>query len=387
MKLNQKINNYTILAECGKGAFGTVYLAQRDDGKYVAFKVVSLLGNAGDRELQAITSYQSCPYSKFLLQIFDLVVDNDKDYFYYTMELADNILGINSNEYKPCTLEAILHHENRLNVAQTREIVYHLLDGLTVLHQNNFVHRDIKPGNIVWVNGISKLADVGLLANDQSMTVRAGSDGFTPSVNSPIALNSKAVDLYALTRVIFCCLSGKMARHYLDWELPDEVKYTGRDLLKIMLLQDKELSLMDVKEFKNLLYTYDDLHNFAMEEAISTKCCMSHHHIIGSMVKELDHKLSKFKSYNEKYSINENDIDDKMLCKSIVSADEFSFSNLSSLANVASAQSWIDKQISTTNNLQSLANKIIPSNTNLLKTKHIFNFTNIVKDILSIKKI
>ena len=57
IKPNDQINNYTILYECGEGSFGQVFLAQRDDGKYVAFKVVSLLGNAGKRELQAIESY------------------------------------------------------------------------------------------------------------------------------------------------------------------------------------------------------------------------------------------------------------------------------------------------------------------------------------------
>ena len=148
------------------GKFITDAVAKRDDAKYVALKEISLIGSAGERELQAITSYKSCPSSPFLLQIFDLVVDEEDDKFYYTMELADNILGLDSKEYKPCTLETILCRHNTLNVSQTREIVCHLLDGLSVLHQNNFVHRDIKPGNIVWINGVPKLGDIGLLANE-----------------------------------------------------------------------------------------------------------------------------------------------------------------------------------------------------------------------------
>ena len=76
MKPNDQINNYTLLCECGKGSFGKVFLAQRDDGKYVAFKVVSLLGDAGERELQAIESYSKCPLCESLLEIFDFVIPN-----------------------------------------------------------------------------------------------------------------------------------------------------------------------------------------------------------------------------------------------------------------------------------------------------------------------
>ena len=187
MKPNDQINNYTLLCECGKGSFGKVFLAQRDDGKYVAFKVVSLLGDAGERELQAIESYRKCPLCESLLEIFDFVIQEDEDRFYYTMELADNILGANSKDYVPCTLEAILKEQKKLNVAQTRELVYHLLEGLSILHKNKLVHRDIKPTNIIWINGRPKLGDIGLLANDQSMTFRAGSDGYMPSADSPIS--------------------------------------------------------------------------------------------------------------------------------------------------------------------------------------------------------
>ena len=88
MKPNDQINNYTLLGECGKGSFGKVFLAQRDDGKYVAFKVVSLLGDAGERELQAIESYRKCPLCESLLEIFDFVIQSKgllqklKVYFY-----------------------------------------------------------------------------------------------------------------------------------------------------------------------------------------------------------------------------------------------------------------------------------------------------------------
>ena len=319
MKPNDQINNYTLLGECGKGSFGKVFLAQRDDGKYVAFKVVSLLGEAGERELQAIESYSKCPLCKSLLEIFDFVIQEEEDRFYYTMELADNILGANSKDYVPCTLEAILKEQKKLNVAQTRELVYHLLEGLSILHKNKLVHRDIKPANIVWINGRPKLGDIGLLANDQSMTFRAGSDGYMPSADSPISRNSTAVDLFAMTRLIFCCLSGKTAQNYMDFEeWSDDLKNNGKDLMKIMMKSDEELASMDIDGFKALIKPKAAPYMSAEE---CNRC------FTGAMI------ASKIPITVESETIEDNAI-----------LTQYELSELSCLSKLSSADSWLSKQ-------------------------------------------
>lgn len=319
MKPNDQINNYTLLCECGKGSFGKVFLAQRDDGKYVAFKVVSLLGDAGERELQAIESYRKCPLCESLLEIFDFVIQEDEDHFYYTMELADNILGANSKDYVPCTLEAILKEQKKLNVAQTRELVYHLLEGLSILHKNKLVHRDIKPANIVWINGRPKLGDIGLLANDQSMTFRAGSDGYMPSADSPISRNSTAVDLFAMTRLIFCCLSGKTAQNYMDFEeWSDDLKNNGKDLLKIMMKSDEELASMDIDGFKALIKPKAAPYMSAKDCSRCFTCSVI---------------ASKIPSAVESETIEDNAI-----------LTQYGLSELSCLSKLSSADSWLSKQ-------------------------------------------
>jgi len=166
MRTGDKIDKYTLLCDCGKGAFGQVFLAERNDGKHVAFKVVSLVGESGERELQAIESYRKCPKCEALLEIYDLVIPEDHEKFYYTMELADNLLGEESTKYVPATLAEVLRHDEKLNVPQTIELIVQLLEGLNIIHSNKLVHRDIKPANIIWVNGRAKFSDIGLLAND-----------------------------------------------------------------------------------------------------------------------------------------------------------------------------------------------------------------------------
>ena len=113
MKPGDKIDNYTLLYECGRGAFGTVYFAQADDGKYVALKAVSLFGDAGNRELQALESYQKCAGSNCLLKIYQVVMKDQ--FFYYTMEAADGIPveGSDNDKYIPCTLAEVLERNNK----------------------------------------------------------------------------------------------------------------------------------------------------------------------------------------------------------------------------------------------------------------------------------
>lgn len=254
MKSSIKIDDYTLLYECGRGAFGNVYLAKDSKDRFVALKMVSLLGNAGDRELQALECYRKCTNRENMLQIFEVVEkEGPPPYFYYTMEPADNMAGEDSSVYTPCTLSAVLKRQKSLTVQQTTELISQILEDLAVIHKNHLVHRDIKPANIFWVNKRAKLGDIGLLANEHSMTCNAGSPGFMPPARSGIDINSTAVDLYAITRLIYVCLSGKTANYYPDLEPTDDLMEHGCHLLSIMNLSTDQLPNMTVQDFQKML--------------------------------------------------------------------------------------------------------------------------------------
>lgn len=267
MKSGDKIDNYTLLYECGRGAFGTVFLAQDKEDKYVALKAVSLFGDAGDRELQALESYKRCSDHDCLLKIHRVVMKDQ--YFYYIMEPADNLAGDSSKEYIPCTLSEVLRRQKNLTVKQTTELIFQLLEVLAIIHSNDLVHRDIKPANIFWINKRVKLGDIGLLANENSMTCNAGSQGFMPKSDSPISPNSSAVDLYALTRLIYCCLSGKRVSDYPELDLTDDIFENGRNLLNIMNMSDEEINNCSVKDFQEVLKPKRS------EKLIMKDCCYS----------------------------------------------------------------------------------------------------------------
>jgi serine/threonine protein kinase len=53
----------------------------------------------------------------------------------------------------------------QLDVPETQKLITEVAAGLCYLHSQNKVHRDLKPGNVLWSNGSWKLSDFGLVHN------------------------------------------------------------------------------------------------------------------------------------------------------------------------------------------------------------------------------
>lgn len=200
----KRYGDYELLDFCAEGGFGEVWRARGFDGRVVALKIVGTQyrGDAWKSELKGIQTYQqTVPAHPNLLQIFH--VGEAENCFYYTMELADSL---SEAGYCADTLAERLKRNGRLNADETLKLVGSLLSGVEALHASGLIHRDIKPANILWVKGVPKLADVGLVRDPAHTVSRGGTPAFFPPESG--SSGSSADDFYALSMVVYCALTG-----------------------------------------------------------------------------------------------------------------------------------------------------------------------------------
>jgi len=199
------IPGYTILRPIGEGGMASVFLAiQKSLEREVALKVMSpiLAANAefASRFLieGKITAKLQHPN---LVTVYDIGTHNG---IYYL-----------AAEYIPGGTLKERVTEGGLNVAETLDVVSDIAQGLDFAHQKGFVHRDVKPGNVLYRNdGRVVLADFGIakaMDGSNSSTVAGASIG-TPDYMSPEQARGEPVDgrsdLYSLGTMFYEILVG-----------------------------------------------------------------------------------------------------------------------------------------------------------------------------------
>ena len=217
LKAGDSIGSCTVVQLCGNGMFGTVYLVEDAIGRRLAVKVVPRTGALSERELAGLKNYKDCRHTN-LLAIHHIEITDS--FICCTMDAADD-LNRGQGEYLADTLGNRIRKSGRRTGEEIHAMLEDLLQGLEYLHQHGLVHRDIKPDNILWVNGRAVLADAGLIAPAGKGSL-AGSPGFiSPQVLNGDSAPAPADDFYALGKVIYCALTGLPVRSYPS--LPQEV--------------------------------------------------------------------------------------------------------------------------------------------------------------------
>ena len=240
------ICNCTLLQKCGEGAYGEVWLAHDAIGANVALKIIKNGGRYSERELAGLKNYKDCNHPNLLKIRY---VEITQDYIYCTMDAADD-LNHGNGEYQPDTLANRLRKYGRLDGKEITDMLDGLLSGLEELHKHGLVHRDIKPDNILWVNGRATLADVGLIAFEG-----AGSLVGTPGFLSPRVLEGNPAeasdDFYALGKVIYCALTGLAVAEYPS--LPADMTISVDANLNKALRESCTVPINSTAEFRKLL--------------------------------------------------------------------------------------------------------------------------------------
>ncbi|MBN2446553.1 MAG: protein kinase [Phycisphaerae bacterium] len=198
--------DFEVLRLLGRGGFGEVWLARSKVGVCRAIKLLPKDSGLTEIEFDGIRQYQT--FARNHPNLIDVLHVGETDrHFYYVMELTDGYPvapTFDPEHYEPRSLARDLELRGALALGDAVSVTHEILHGLEHLHQSGLLHRDVKPANILFGNGVAKLADVGLLARER----RWNYDGGTPSYAPPEGVQDRSGDLYCLGRVLYEMVSG-----------------------------------------------------------------------------------------------------------------------------------------------------------------------------------
>ena len=209
----QNVGAYTLLSPIGQGGMGSVWRAERSDGRFerrvaVKFLHFSVAASGGIERFKRegrILAQLAHPHVAELLDAG--VTPSGEPYL-----VLEYVEGQPITEYSD---------HQRLDISARIQLFLDVLSAVAHAHANLIVHRDLKPSNVLVRNdGQVKLLDFGiakLLANDATssfqtlLTLEAGA-AMTPQFATPEQITSDAIttatDVYALGVLLYLLLTG-----------------------------------------------------------------------------------------------------------------------------------------------------------------------------------
>jgi serine/threonine protein kinase len=184
-----------------------VYKARQTNlDRFVALKVLKEGTYASEQEL-ARFRHEALAIARVqhpnVIQVYD--IGEHEGLTYLAMEYA---------------AEGTLQHwlaGQRLSVVGAVRLVHTLARAVGAAHQVGITHRDLKPGNVLIVNGVPKIADFGLAKQmEHSLQTASGAILGTPQYMAPeqAAGDNRRVgpasDVYALGVILFELLTGRV---------------------------------------------------------------------------------------------------------------------------------------------------------------------------------
>jgi serine/threonine protein kinase len=205
------LGNYELGRKLGDGAMGAVYLAKDVlSGHEVAVKTMVLSGTFEAEQLADIKS-------RFFREAEIVArMEHPNIVTVYEMGEEEGIAYISMEFIKGGDLEAHTKPDNLLPYQKVLEIIACAADALGYAHEQDVVHRDVKPGNIMYdpVSGTVKVMDFGISRITTEAKTKLGVVLGTPYYMSPEQLRGLKIggasDIFSLGISLYQMLAGKL---------------------------------------------------------------------------------------------------------------------------------------------------------------------------------
>src|SRR3984957_6578239 len=199
-----RLGPYRLLDRIGEGGMGVVYLARDPEQRSVAVKILRP-AVAGDpnarRRLAREVETMRRVRSPFVAEVLDTDVTSETPYIV--------------TRYVPGrTLDEVVTQEGPLSGSRLIRLAAGLADALAAIHAAGVVHRDLKPGNVMLMNGHPVVIDFGIAqALDSTRLTMTGMFMGTPGYLSPEVIegqqSSRASDVHAWGATVAFAATGR----------------------------------------------------------------------------------------------------------------------------------------------------------------------------------
>lgn len=204
-RVERAFDNFALLETLGVGGMGSVYKA-RDTrlNRFVALKILRPELSADPVEIRRLehearaTAAVNDPH---VVQVFSSGTDHGQ--FYLVMELVDQ-----------GSLDDRMAEQGRVGEAAVLDAGIQVARGLRAAHEKGLIHRDIKPGNILFADeATAKIGDFGLAVAAEQNAEAQNEIWGTPYYVAPERLNNEPEDfrsdIYSLGATLYHAMAGR----------------------------------------------------------------------------------------------------------------------------------------------------------------------------------
>jgi serine/threonine protein kinase len=230
-----RLRNYELISVLGQGGFGITYYARDTTlGREVAVKeylptTLALREDTmvvprstqlaedfiwgRDRFLEEARILATLEGAPAVVRVYDFLEANGTAYM---------VMGLARGD----TLDERLKRDGQLSPANAERLLERLLDGLEAVHKTGFLHRDVKPANIILdANNNPTLIDFGASRASMADRTAAMTAIFTPRYAAAEQLTSDKqgpwTDIYGLSATLYHAITGKAPPSSLERALND----------------------------------------------------------------------------------------------------------------------------------------------------------------------